>query len=415
MNFISTNYENGYDNLNNGSYYGLLIIHKNFTKNIESINTTDPTHANVQFLINSKTNPVATKLMSNGGNEIQSQINNKIVSTVNGLIFGSAKNMSDSAIPKINADESKMDEINNDLNRYYSDSQVIYHTAEKVVSYLNKHNQSGEIVKKLNNEVNKINNKINSLNNQRLSFKADVDYFNKYYYPLMVKISQYNTLGVENYFNSPVIIDNSDIHPLNSYGDAIAEFYIPLSIFIGSLVSISMFSLRVKGLKVKPLEEYLGKLLLFEVISILQTTVLTIGLLMIHVQNFNPILLLVSNIFLGLCFTTFIYSLVSSLGDVGKFIAILILVFQIGGSGGMYPIELMPKFFQTIHSILPVSYGVAIIRENITAPIIDVMIHDALLLLIFPIVGVVFALIIKPLLQEKLKKLENIFEETELL
>jgi putative membrane protein len=175
-----------------------------------------------------------------------------------------------------------------------------------------------------------------------------------------------------------------------------------------------MFSVRVKGLEVKPLQEYLGKLALFEIVSILQTTVLTIGLLLIHMQHFNPILLLVSNIFLGLCFTTFIYSLESSLGNGGKFITILLLVFQIGGSGGMYPIQLLPKFFQTIHSILPVTYGVNIIRENITSPLIEVFINNALILLIFPIFGIIFALIIKPFLQEKIKKLENILEESEL-
>ncbi|KZX10115.1 YhgE/Pip domain-containing protein [Methanobrevibacter curvatus] len=414
LNFVSTNYENGYKNLNRGSYYGLMIIPKNFTKSIESINTSNPYHGDIQFLTNGKTNMVANKIMTSGGIEIQKEINDKIVSTIAGITFGEGKNISDLSMPKINSYESEMNTINNYLSKSYTLSKLVYKDAKKVIIYVNKTNHSEKLLKTLTNDLNKLNNKINNFNNQRILFEDDVNYFNENYYPLLVKISKYNTLSVENYFNSPVIINNTDIHPLKSYGDGIAQFYIPLSLFIGNLIPLAMFSPRVKGLKVKPFQEYLGKLALFGLISVLQSTVLTIGLVIINVQYFNPFMLIISNIFIGLCFTIFIYSLVSSLGNSGKFITILMLVFQIGGSGGMYPIQLLPKFFQIIHFILPISYGVNIIRENVAAPLVDVLISNALILLIFPIFGVIFTLIIKPFLQKKINDVENILEKSEL-
>ena len=65
-------------------------------------------------------------------------------------------------------------------------------------------------------------------------------------------------------------------------------------------------------------------------------------------------------------FTLFIYTLVLTFGDLGKAIAVVMIVLQIAGSGGTYPIELLPEFFQNVYLYFPFPYAINAMREAIS-------------------------------------------------
>lgn len=450
FNWIVTNYTEGYNKLNNGNYYGLIIIPNNFTNTIESINTTTPSQANIQFLLNSKESTMTGRSVSMGMNQAQSEINNKIVSTVDEAIFSQIVKTSSEALPKINNYENQWFNANHKIDGYENE----WYNANKKMALYYQYAQNGYILTEnglnkikniadntpginpeiyiLINNANKtlnsandnvnyandkrifINNQLGLFNDKRNGINDQIRLFNTKDLPTIQKLSQYNLDDVANYFKSPVLISQTDINPLNSYGDSVATFYIPLSLWIGCVVLISMLSIRVKGFKVKSWEEYFGKLGLFQILAMLQSIILTIALLFLNVQNSNPCLLLGSNIFISLCFMTFIYSIVSALGNIGKFLSIIIMVFQISSSGGMYPIQLLPRFFQILNKSLPMTYAIKITKEVIIAPIRDIMIHNGLILLIYPIIGLILALIIKPILYKYVKNMESKMEKTDL-
>ncbi|MGF0352520.1 YhgE/Pip family protein, partial [Bacillus licheniformis] len=59
--------------------------------------------------------------------------------------------------------------------------------------------------------------------------------------------------------------------------------------------------------------------------------------------------------------------LAATMGNPGRFIAVILLVLQLGGSGGPFPLALVPKFFQVIHSALPMTYSIAGYRAVISS------------------------------------------------
>ncbi|MDR2873168.1 MAG: YhgE/Pip family protein [Methanobrevibacter sp.] len=426
FNCVDTDYREGYDELNHGRYYGLIIIPNDFTTHLESINTTNPSQAEIQLLTNTKASSSTSTMMDVGISGVQTEINNKVVSTVNGIIFDELINGSANGILKVNDYENRWNKIDQNLSRYYLDSQLAYNdikNGSKDLSYnlqnfMTKYNISdlGIIneINKFDTKVDNVNNQVNNYNNQRLELDNNINYFNMNYYPILSKISEYNLDDVKSYFNSPVLINKTDIHPLIANGIGIAEFYIPLSLWIGSVLLVAMLSIRVKGFKVKHWEEYFSKLGLFQILAVLQAIVITAISLFLGVQNSNPLLFLCSNIFIGFCFTTFVYSLVSTIGNIGKFMAIIILVFSIGGSGGMYPIELMPGFFQILNKLLPMTYAINITKEVVIAPMIDVIMGNVLILLLLPIIGLILALLVKPIASKFVKKFESEIEKTDL-
>ena len=85
------------DGVKNGKYYAALIIPGNFTENLLSIETTTPQQAKIQYIDNEKLSPIATRLTSAGANEIQTKINDEIVKTIDGIIFGKLSNVGEVA------------------------------------------------------------------------------------------------------------------------------------------------------------------------------------------------------------------------------------------------------------------------------------------------------------------------------
>src|SRR5699024_11241749 len=91
---------------------------------------------------------------------------------------------------------------------------------------------------------------------------------------------------------------------------------------------------------------YFGTLLLFVFLGILQTLIVTTcDIFLLQVNIASPIWFVIFGLFCSLIFMTIIYTFVSIFGDVGKSMVIVMLVLQIAGSGGTYPVVLLPKFF----------------------------------------------------------------------
>ena len=97
-----------------------------------------------------------------------------------------------------------------------------------------------------------------------------------------------------------------------------------------------------------------------------QTLITVLGdLFILKIQCVHPLLFWVVGALTSLTFTLLIYALVYSFGDVGKAIAVVILVLQIAGSSGTYPIELLPEFFQKVYIFFPFPYAINAMRECI--------------------------------------------------
>lgn len=186
----------------------------------------------------------------------------------------------------------------------------------------------------------------------------------------IIKLMKNNAKIESDFISNPVEIKENRIYPIPNYGSAMAPFFTTLSLWVGALILVSILSVDVKDIKgakkLKAHEKYFGRYLTFMTIAIFQALIVSLGdiyLLKVYVSN-KPIFILFS-IFISIIFSMIIYTLVSVFGNVGKALGVILLVLQISASGGTFPIEVTPGFFQRINPLLPFTYAVSGMREAV--------------------------------------------------
>ena len=181
-------------------------------------------------------------------------------------------------------------------------------------------------------------------------------------------VTNLNSAKIGEYISSPVTVEERAVFPTESYGSSMASFFTNLALWIGAFVLTIIFRVEVDTEGFRRLtvgQAYLGRFLLFATLSVLQAVVVTLGNVAFGVQMQSVTAFLATAIAIGVAYTGIIYSLVSALGHIGRGIAIFLIVIQIPGASGLYPIELMPDFFRRIYSFLPFRYGIDAMRETV--------------------------------------------------
>ena len=216
----------------------------------------------------------------------------------------------------------------------------------------------------------------------------------------------------QNFMSSPVDLVEETIFPMHNYGTAMTPFYSVLAQWVGMTLLISMLSVHAKG-EYRPSEEYFGKFLLFATIALVQGLIIALGdLYLLNIYCVNPGLFIVGILFTSITFTFIVYSLVSVFGNVGKVVSIILLVLQVAGSGGTFPIQLTPKFFQIINPFLPFTYAISFARESIGGIVENVLAKDIIIMCIYSVGAVLISLFLKKPINKLLQGFAEKFEES---
>jgi putative membrane protein len=211
------------------------------------------------------------------------------------------------------------------------------------------------------------------------------------------------------FFAAPVHLIEEKLFPIPNYGSANAPFYTTLSIWVGALLLSNLISTNLQGKDRRPeyslRSVYLGRMVLFLIVGLLQGLIVSAGnLLLLGVYAANPVMYVLFSMMIGVIFMTIVYTLASILGNIGKALAIVLLVLQLSGGGGTFPIEVAPAFFQQINPFLPFTYSLNLLREAIGGIIPWVAWKNVLILLGFWILTLAAGLLLKPLLADRIEK-----------
>lgn len=275
----------------------------------------------------------------------------------------------------------------------------------EVESLLNKTNgdvdEGEETLEKILAEYPYVNDKVGELADKIRNVKEEAD-INE-----IIGLLQNDPEAEKGFFSEPVKLDEHSVFPIENYGSGMTPFYTILSLWVGALLLISLLSTDTSltldyGLR----HVYFGKLLLFTLLGILQTLIVTTGdIFLLGVNIASPIWFVIFGLFCSLIFVTIVYTFVSIFGDIGKSMVIVMLVLQIAGSGGTYPVVLLPKFFQVISPFLPFTYAIDIMREALGGIVWSNVIFDLIILSIFGIIAVLFGTLLKKPINKQTRSL----------
>lgn len=258
------------------------------------------------------------------------------------------------------------------------------------------------------NEYPYVNAKVNELADRIREFQEDADLRS------IIDLLKNDPGAEKSFFAEPVVLNKNSVFPIENYGTGMTPFYTVLSLWVGALLLVSLLTTEVHQHEdYTERQIYYGKLLTFVSIGLAQTLIVTIGdIFILKVNIVHPLQFVLFGLLISAVFMTIVYTLVSVLGNVGKAVAIVFLVLQIAGSGGTYPIALLPKFFQTISPFLPFTYGVDLMREAVGGIVPERGMRDVLFLSLFGVLFLIIGTFLKKLLNKSVKRIMKKSEES---
>ncbi len=222
------------------------------------------------------------------------------------------------------------------------------------------------------------------------------------------------------FVSSPVELESTDVYPIENYGSAMTPFYSTLAIWVGAIVLVAILKTNVKEDKklgkISPTKAYLGRMILFILIGLVQSTIICLGdLYFLEIQCVEPFKFILAGWVSSLSFVILVYSLTVSFGDIGKAIAVILLVLQIAGSGGTFPIEVVPKFFRNFYPFMPFTYSINAMRECVAGVYGNHYIIDLLKILVFIIPSLFLGLVLRRPLIRGAEFFEERIKDTDLM
>ena len=222
------------------------------------------------------------------------------------------------------------------------------------------------------------------------------------------------------FLSQPVTVTTQPVYETTNYGSAVTPFYTTLALWVGAIILVSLMKVKVvpKGSyqNAKDYELFFGRYILFFLLGQLQSLICVYGdLNLLGVQCHEPGKLYLIGAVTSFTFTLMIYTLTISFGDIGKAFAVVIMVIQIAGSSGTYPIELLPDIFQAIYRYFPFPYAINAMRETISGMYEnDYSIYMGQLL-IFAVASLVVGLVIRKPFMKVNHFIEERMEDTQLM
>ena len=175
-----------------------------------------------------------------------------------------------------------------------------------------------------------------------------------------------NAESIASFMASPTQIETKAVYPVAAYGSAMAPLFTNLALWIGAFSLVLLLKLDVDEEGIGPTSsaaKYMGRWMLLAFFGVIQALVVSIGDLVIGVQTVSRLGFVGTSIVISLVFVSIVYMLATCFQHIGKGLCVIIMVVQIPGSAGLYPVEMLPSFFRFLHPLFPFTYGVNALRE----------------------------------------------------
>ena len=314
-------------------------------------------------------------------------------------------------IPAINTAISELTKISDNSIKLLDEAKSAIPDIDSLLDNLDNALKLGkDDIEKLNNEMptikaslSEISTKLSSINKEE-----EVD--------KLLSLLKNDWEAVSKFLGSPVEIKEEILFPIPNYGSAMSPFYSTLALWVGALILVSLLTTEPHGFKeeinFKSYEKYFGKFLTFGSIGICQALILTLGdIYLLKCYVLNKWLFIGVSLLSSIIFIIIVYTLVSIFGNVGKAISVILLVIQVAGAGGTFPVEVMPSFFKRVNPLLPFTYAISAMREAVAGVVKANLTRDIMMLLSYGVIFVLIGLFLKgPINRASRKFIEKLNE-----
>ncbi|MDR3595032.1 YhgE/Pip domain-containing protein [Clostridium sp.] len=325
----------------------------------------------------------------------------KILDDVHTLVSNITDSYDSEIVPTINKGFDSMRNIlDNGLNLSAQGKNILPDVQEMLNTFNNAAGLSNDELNKLKDKFPDIKDNVHELAQRlkQIDNKADID-------ELLDMITN-NWDDQSDFLSNPVEVQDNRLFPWPNYGSTVTPFYTVLCLWIGGYVLSVLIGTESnsveEGIELKNYEKYFGRLTLFLFIGIGQAMVASLGALFIlHSYSVHPIMFVLYCIFISIVFNCIIYTAVSLFGYGGIVIGVVLLVIQVAGTSGNFPIEVNPIGFQELFPYLPFTYAISGVRQIMAGIIYSILLKDSAILCLFMIGSIIIGVLFKESINAK--------------
>lgn len=276
---------------------------------------------------------------------------------------GVQQDMASTVLPQLSQGMDSFSEVSGDLTGVVTSLEPTIAQARGVLAQLTTTlDQASSTMSQADSSLEKLQGTLSTAANDVVALRAS-ESLDK-----LDEILGASSADLADLMSSPVTLTTKAVYPVSNYGSGVAPFYTNLALWVGGCVLIAIIKLEVDGEGIGAFtatEGYFGRWLLLVVLGFAQAFIVCCGDLVLGMQCLRPELFVLAGIFTSFVYVNIIYALASAFKHIGKALVVILVIVQIPGSSGMYPIEMMPDFFQYLHPLLPFTYGISAMRETI--------------------------------------------------
>lgn len=171
---------------------------------------------------------------------------------------------------------------------------------------------------------------------------------------------------VAHFLAAPVTVRTEALYPIKDYGTGVAPFFTNLALWVAGFILMAMVRIKVDPTGLPPFtarQAYFGRWLTYAALGSAQGLITGAGDVILGIQCASPAAYLATCWLTALAYVNLMYGLAVALRHIGKAIAVVLLIIQIPGSSGMFPIQMLPSFYQALNPLLPFTYSIDALRE----------------------------------------------------
>ena len=316
-------------------------------------------------------------------------------------------NLDQKILPQLNQSLDSMASLSGNLSAALTGVEP---TVEQLKTILNQLNdslkssasalgQTGDVLTQVDESLASVQTDLNALQSSEM-------------YQKLTSLEGLDADSIADFMSSPVSIKSNVLYDVENYGSGMTPFYTNLALWVGGLILVSILKQEVdKDEKVRKFtagQAYFGRWLLFVAVGLVQGLIVCVGdILLLKVQCVHPVAFVCVGVFCSFVYVNLIYALALTFKHIGKALGVVLVILQIPGSAGTYPIEMTP--------LLPFTHSMNAMRECIAGMYgANIWKYLGILAIFFPI-SLFIGLVLRPLLMNLNHLFDKRLSETELM
>ena len=318
-------------------------------------------------------------------------------------------------LPGLNTSLDSFGQLSGKLSGVLSGVDPLVDQTKGILDNLNTSlNDSKTALESTGNALQKVQEKLNSVTADLNALRSSQSYQD------FLNLTGLDSEAVSEFMSAPVALKTESFYPVKNYGSAMTPFYTNLAIWVGGIVLIAIFKLESDKDEVVPkftaVQSYFGRWMLYVVMGLIQSLIICVGdLLLLGVQCKSPAAFIFAGLFTSFVYVNIIYALSITFKHIGKAVSVILVIIQIPGSAGTYPIEMTPAFFQKLHPLLPFTYGINAMREAVAGIYGFHYAENLLCLAVYVPIALLIGVVVRPWLLNLNHMFDQKLGETELM